>query len=336
MSAVSGPPAASGVAGFPFDTRARTDLRLRTVATARRVRDRAATVALCAALVVAAVPLVAVVVVLVAKGARWLSWDFFTTDIPRVTGRVAGACEGVDAALREKYGLTCGTPRPAMGPAILGTLLSTGLAALIAIPVGVAASVYLNEIGQNSRTARVIRFLSDVMTGIPSIVMGLFVYTVWVVRFGTAGPSAFAAALALACLMLPIVVRGTEEVLRLVPDELRHANVALGGRGVHGVLRVVLPCALPGITTAALLAVARAAGETAPVLFTIGMTYSFNAAPWGPNTTLAQQIFEGAKSGDPLANRLAWSAALTLVVVVFSLSAAARFIANRYSTRLGG
>lgn len=331
-SRASGPAVAGGV----LDERARTDVRVRTVTRGRRVRDRLATVVLWGALVVAVVPLVTVVGVLVVKGGSALSWHFFTSDIPRVTGRTTESCLAIPEPLRVKYHVSCAAPRPAMGPAIMGTLLSTGMAALLAIPLGVLGAVYLNELGGAGRLARVVRFFSEVMTGVPSVVMGLFVYTVWVVRFGTSGPSAFAAALALACLILPIVIRSTEEVLRLVPDELRQSSLALGGRTWQGVVKVVLPAALPGITSGAMLAVARAAGETAPVLFTIGITFSLNASPTGANTTLAQQIFEGAKSGDPLANQLAWSAALALVGMVFLLTLLARLVTSRFSTPLGG
>lgn len=319
-----------------LDEAARRDVRVATVATGRRVRNQVATVVLWLTMGVAVVPLVAVMAVLLAKGARYLNWTFFTGDIPRVTGRIGDACKGVPPALQAKYHMQCGTPTPAMGPAIVGTLISTGMAALIAVPLGVLGAIYLNEFGKQRPLARAVRFFSDVMTGVPSVVMGLFIYTVWVVRFGTAGPSAFAASLALACLMLPIVIRSAEEILRLVPDELRQASLALGGRPWHGALKVVLPAALPGITSGSMLAVARAAGETAPVLFTIGITFSLNASLSGSNTTLAQQIFNGAKSGDPLANELAWGAAIALVLVVFVLTLLARLVSSMFSTKLGG
>lgn len=315
---------------------ARLDVRIPTVSPSRRRRDRLATVSIWGAMVIAVVPLAVIVTVLIARGATYLDWHYFTSDIPRVTGQSAESCASIPEALRAKYNMTCGVQAPAMGPAIVGTLISTGLAALMAVPLGVLGAVYLNEIGGRSRGARAVRFFADVMTGVPSVVMGLFVYSVWVVRFGTDGLSAFAAALALACLMLPIVIRSTEEVLRLVPDELRQSSLALGGRRWQGVARVVLPAALPGITSGSMLAVARAAGETAPVLFTIGVTFSLNASPTGANTTLAQQIFEGAKSGDPLAHQLAWSAALALVLLVFLLTLIARLVTSRFSTPLGG
>lgn len=309
----------------------RRDVRRRTLSGRRRRSDRLGKALLWSTVIATTVPLVVVVIVLIAKGAHLLNWHFLTGDIPSVTGQTTQSCETISEAFRTKYGISCAAPRPAMGPAIVGTLLSTGIAALIAIPLGILGAVYLNEFSPNGRLARMIRFFADVMTGVPSIVMGMFIYTAWVVRFGTAGRSAFAASLALACLMLPIVVRTSEEMLRTVPDELRHAGLALGGRRGQGIMRIVLPTALPGLTSGAILAVVRAAGETAPVLFTIGITFSLNASPVGGNTTLAQQIYNGAKSGDPLANELAWGAAITLVLVVFGLTAVARFVTSRFA-----
>ena len=328
-AAPDGPPAPL------LDEAIRTDVRVRTVSAKRRRADRLVVVGLWAAVVVAVIPLAAVVIMLVVKGGQLLSWHFLTGDIPPVTGQTSTSCQGISEAFRVKYHLSCTPPRPAMGPAIVGTLLSTGIGALISIPLGIMGAVYLNEMGGKKRTAKVIRFFSDVMTGVPSIVMGMFIYTAWVIHFGTSGRSAFAAGLALAALMLPIVVRSSEEMLKLVPDDLRHASSALGGRRWQGIVRIVLPAALPGLTSGAMLAVARAAGETAPVLFTIGITFQTNFSLRGGNTTLAQQIYNGAKSGDPLANQLAWGAAITLVIVVFVLTALARFISSRFSTDLG-
>ena len=319
-----------------LDDATRRDVRRRTLSARRRRTNQLSVATLWVAVIVTIIPLAAVVIVLIAKGAHLLNWHFLTGDIPAVTGQSTAGCEGISEAFRIKYHLSCTPPQPAMGPAIVGTLLSTGIAALIAIPLGILGGVYLNEFGGNGRLAQLIRFVSDVMTGVPSIVMGMFMYSVWVVRFGTSGRSAFAAALALSCLMLPIVVRTSEEMLRTIPDELRQAGLALGGWRFQGVVRVVLPAALPGLTSGAILAVVRAAGETAPVLFTIGITFHTNFAPVGGNTTLAQQIYNGAKSGDPLANQLAWGAAITLVGVVFLLTALARFVTSRFANVLEG
>ncbi len=338
MTVLDPAPPAGDVGASPaplLDDATRADVRVRTVSRRRRFLDRAAAGGLWTALVIAVIPLVSVVIVLITKGGSMLSWHFLTGDIPAVTGQTTASCQGITEAFRVKYHMNCAAPTPAMGPAIVGTLISTGIAALLAVPLGIMGAVYLNEFGGAGRTARVIRFFSDVMTGVPSIVMGMFIYTAWVIHFGTSGRSAFAAGLALACLMLPIVVRTSEEMLKLVPDELRHASEALGGRRWQGVVRVVLPAALPGLTSGAMLAVARAAGETAPVLFTIGITFQTNASLTGGNTTLAQQIYNGAKSGDPLANQLAWGAAITLVLLVFVLTALARIVTSRFATDLG-
>ena len=176
-----------------------------------------------------------------------------------------------------------------------------------------------------------IRFLSDVMAGVPSIVMGLFIYTVWVLRDGQTG---YAGALALACLMLPIVIRSAETVLRLVPGDLREASAALGARTSRTILAVVIPAALPGVVSGALLAVARAAGETAPLLFTIATVNEANPNLFaGTNAALSAQIFGNAGQPFDAAIDRAWGAALTLILLVFVLTAVARLIARRFGVR---
>src|SRR5262249_35548359 len=153
-----------------------------------------------------------------------------------------------------------------IGPAVLGTIEITAIATAIAVPLGVLGAIYLNEYGGKGVLARLIGFFSDVMTGVPSIVMGLFIFSIWVLYFGFSG---FAGALALAALMLPIVIRSTDEMLKLVPNPLREGSYALGATKARVTLTVVLPAAIGGIVSGALLAIARAAGETAPLLFTI-------------------------------------------------------------------
>jgi len=278
----------------------------------RRVRDRAATAAVWMAVVVAAAPLAFVMAFLVQKGASVISWDFLTKDIPIISR----------------------LPGPGMGPAVLGTLMITGAATALAVPLGVLAAVYLNEYGKKGRLARVIRFLSDVMAGVPSIVMGLFIYTVWVLQRGAKGQSGFAGALALGCLMLPIVIRSAETALQLVPNELREASAALGARTSRTVLTVVIPSALSGLVSGALLAVARAAGETAPLLFTIGTVNAANPHLFnGPTTALSTQIFRNATQPYDGPIQRAWGAALTLILLVFILTALARLIARRFTMR---
>jgi phosphate transport system permease protein len=160
--------------------------------------------------------------------------------------------------------------------------------------------------------------------------MGVFIYTVWVIPRGITGRSAIAGALALACLMLPIVVRSTEEMLRLVPNSLREASAALGTRTWRTTLGVVLPAALPGITSGCMLAIARAAGETAPLLLVIGSTRFTNWGLDGVNTALSAQIFSNATQ--PGGDSLAWGAALTLITIVLVMTVLARFVTSRFAT----
>ena len=276
----------------------------------RRRANRIFTLAVVAAVGVAVIPLVAIIYYVLLKGGRVISWEFLTNPIP-VLSRSVG---------------------PGMGPAIVGTVVITGTATLMAVPLGILAAIYLNEYGKQNRLATVIRTMSDVMTGVPSIVMGLFVYTIWVLKFGLSG---FAGSLALACLMLPIVIRSTEEILRLVPAGLREASLALGASRARTILTVVLPAAIPGITSGALLAVARAAGETAPLLFTVGAARQGNHHIFsGANTALSTQIFANATKPFPGAVDRAWGAALTLIVLVVLLTILARVVTKRFEVPL--
>lgn len=280
-----------------------------TTSRSRRVRNRVASVWMLGSLVVAVVPLAFVVGYVVVEGIGLINAAWFTQDI-NARSRVEGG---------------------GMAPAIVGTLLITGLAALMAVPLGILGAIYLHEYGAKGRMATIIRFMADVMTGVPSIVMGLFIYTIWTITFGL---STFGGALALACLMLPIVIRSTEEMLRLVPDELRHGSYALGNRKWRTILTVVLPASFGGITSGAMLAIARAAGETAPLLFTIGAARAINLDLFnGPTTALSVQIFGNAQTPFPAAQDRAWASALTLVAIVFLLTLAARFVSARVARR---
>ena len=216
-----------------------------------------------------------------------------------------------------------------MGPAIVGTVLITGVATLIAVPLGILGAVYLNEYSAGNQLGRVIRFMATVMTGVPSVVMGLFVFVIYTLRYGF---NAFGGALALAALMLPIVIRSTEEMLKLVPNNLREASLALGCRKSRTVLTVVLPAALPGVVSGCLLAVARAAGETAPILFVVGFSNTTNTNPFnGDNTALAAQIFQNATQPFPGAQERAWGAALTLLLLAFAITLIARLVTARFA-----
>jgi phosphate transport system permease protein len=173
--------------------------------------------------------------------------------------------------------------------------------------------------------------MAMVMTGVPSIVMGLFIYVTWTLAFGY---SAFGGALALACLMLPVVIGSTEQMLRLVPAHLREASYALGATKSRTIVTVVLPAALPGIVSGALLAVARAAGETAPLMFAVGAAKRYQLNPFrGANTALSLQIFTNANEPFAAAQNRAWGAALTLVLVTFLVTLIARVVAARFAAK---
>jgi phosphate transport system permease protein len=287
-------------------------IRVSTVSRGRKTRNAAMLGLISAMLLIAMVPIGALFVNLIERGAHLFGWAFVTKPIP--TPRETG---------------------PGMGPAVVGTIIITLWATIIAVPLGVLGAVYVVEYGAANRLSRTIRFMSDVMAGVPSIVMGLFVYTTFTLRYKDRG---IGGALALACLMLPIVIRSTETMLRLVPNDQREASRALGASRARTTLTVVLPAALAGITSGCLLAIARAAGETAPLLFTIGF---ISARPnWnvfsGPNTTLSAQIFNLAASSPYVGGiQRAWTAALTHIVRVLILTVTARLITSRLSVPQG-
>jgi phosphate transport system permease protein len=281
---------------------------LREPAGWRRTKNRIATVLMVTAFVVTIIPLVFVLYTVIVKGASIISWSFLTSSIP-----VNVAPAGVGG----------------MGPAVLGTIEITALATVLAVPLGVLGAIYLNEYGGKNWLSRFIGFMADVMTGVPSIIMGLFIFSIWVLHFGFSG---FAGALALGCLMLPIVIRSTDEMLKLVPNSLREGSYALGASKSRVTLTVVLPAAVGGIVSGALLAVARAAGETAPLLFTILTVATANTNVFsGPNTSLPSQIFVNASSPYTGAQARGWGAALTLIAIAFILMIAARIVTARFA-----
>jgi phosphate transport system permease protein len=256
---------------------------------------------------VALVPLVFVVYYLFKQGLGAISWDFFTTD---PTGRFLGPAGGVKSA-------------------IVGTILIVGLAALIAIPVGVGVALYLVEYGKKSLFANIVRYFVDVMTGVPSIVFGLFIYIVLVLTGIGGNFAGWKGSIALALLMMPVVTRSAEVVLNLVPNSLREAALALGAPRWKVVSTIVLPTALPGLVTGSMLAVARGAGETAPLLFT---AFAVNATTWSLGSqmnSLPIQIFNDVRQ--PQANLVerAWGSALTLVAMILILTLLARLIQRR-------
>ncbi|MFN8130479.1 MAG: phosphate ABC transporter permease PstA [Solirubrobacteraceae bacterium] len=274
----------------------------------RRRTDKIMRGTLVVATAIALVPLVLVIWYLLKQGLSQISIDFFTTD---PTGNFIGDIGGIKSA-------------------ILGTLTMVALATVISIPIGIAVAVWLVEYGKGTKPAAVIRYLIDVMTGVPSVVFGLFVYVTLVeAQVGGSGFAAWKGSIAISLLMLPIVARSAEVVLLLVPDGLREAALALGAPRWRVVARVVLPTALPGLVTGSLLAVARGAGETAPLLFTVQATLgtSFNLSE--RMNSLPLEIFNDIQSPNPEVVQRAWGAALTLVALVLALTLVARFIARR-------
>ena len=219
--------------------------------------------------------------------------------------------------------------------AIVGTLIITGMATLISVPIGILAAIYLQEYG-TGRLRRALTFFVDVMTGIPSIVAGLFAYALFAIFLGPGIRLGIIGAVALSVLMIPIVVRSTEEMLRIVPNGLREASYALGVPKWRTIMKVVLPTALAGIVTGVMLAVARIIGETAPLLITTGVVTSINTDPFdGRMQNLAVYAFNSYKTpgADPQpAYDRAWTAALTLILIVMVLNLGARLIYRRFGT----
>lgn len=263
-----------------------------------------AIVALCfVAVLVALVPLALILFYVVTKGATSLSLAFFT-ELPKPVGEAGGG----------------------MANAIVGSLMVVGLGALFAIPVGVMSGIYAAEYA-GSRFAALTRFAADTLNGVPSIVIGVFVYGIAVLPFRRF--SALAGGVALGVMMIPLIMRTTEELLRLVPSALREGALALGATRARAVFTVVVPAALPGIMTGILLALARIAGETAPLLFTAFNNRFFSTDVAQPISTLTVQVYTYAISPYEDWHRQAWAGALVLVAMVLSCSLLARLATAR-------
>ncbi len=279
------------------------------VSPARRRKDRLARGLITAATVLALVPLALVVYYLLKKGLGAWSGSFFTTDPTGNTFFKTSSIGGIKSA-------------------ILGTIEIVAVASAIAVPIGIAVAVWLTEYGRQSAFAHVVRFFVDVLTGVPSIVFGLFIYIVLIVGTGSSY-AGYKGSLALSLLMLPVVIRSAEVILLLVPGGLRESALALGAPRWKVIFRIVLPTALPGMVTGVLLAVARAAGETAPLLFTAATTHNtdFNLGHF--MNSLPVQIYNDVTSPTPSVVERAWGAALTLVAMILLLNLVARLIARR-------
>jgi phosphate transport system permease protein len=255
----------------------------------------------------AVVPLVSVLLMLIFKGGKRIGIALFT-ELPPAAGMIGGG----------------------IGNALLGTILIVGIASLISVPFGVLAAVFLAEFGPGSKTASAVRFAAKVLTGLPSILAGVFAYVTVVLLTGKFSP--LAAGVALALLMLPTILLTAEEAIRMVPTRMREAAIGMGATRTQVVWHVLLPTAFPGILTGVMLAVARAAGETAPLIFTaLFSDYWLSARVMEPTASLAVLIYEFSSS--PFENQIeiAWAASLVLVLIVLSINLAGQALARRSS-----
>jgi phosphate transport system permease protein len=288
----------------------------------RKATDRVVRGLVTVAFLLALAPLVSTLITVISKGIGAVNWNFisqtggtvFNPDTLEVT-TVVGSLQ-----------------------AIVGTLIITGIAALISVPIGILTSIYLVEYAKPGQwMAKTVTFLVDVMTGIPSIVAGLFAFSLFTLIVGPKAFSGFSASVALAVLMIPIVVRSCEEMLRLVSHDLREASYALGVSKFATITKIVLPTAIAGIVTGVMLAIARVIGETAPIFMAASFTDNFNANPFnGPMQTLPVMAYTGYKfPGQDIdaSNASAWGAALLLVILVVILNIIARVVAKVFAPK---
>jgi phosphate transport system permease protein len=279
----------------------------------RRAKDRAITMAIVAAFGISMAPLISLLYEVIKRGAAGISWEFFTSD-------ARGAITGGGAE-----------------HAIVGTLIITGCAVIISVPIGLMAAIYMNEYGHGP-LRRALTFFVDVMTGIPSIVAGLFAYALFELFLGPGIQMGIMGSIALSVLMIPIVIRSAEEVLKIVPNHLREAAYALGTPKWKTIVKVVLPTSFAGLVTGVMLATARIIGETAPLLVTTGVVSSLNTNPFqGRMQNLAVYAYNEYRSPGVMKQASydrAWAAALTLIAIVVILNVFARLVYRRYKTEI--
>ncbi len=282
----------------------------------RKVTDKTATVLVTLSVVVALVPLV------------WVLYSVITKGIEVVTSS--------SWWFNSQAGMTAFAPGGGAYHAIVGTLLQGVVCAAISIPVGVFVGIYLVEYGGSTRLGRVTTFMVDILTGVPSIVAALFIYALWVATFGFPR-SGFAVSLALVLLMIPVIVRSTEEMLRIVPMDLREASYALGVPKWKTIARIVIPTALSGIVTGIMLALARVMGETAPLLILVGYAQAINFDMFnGFQGSLPGMMYDQVSAGagaNPVPTDRLWGAALTLIILVAVLNIGARFLAKFFAPK---
>ncbi len=280
----------------------------------RKLVNRLMTALIVLAFLIALIPLISLLYQVVTRGLPGLDWEFLT-----------------------------GTPRGVVGGggaahAIVGTVVITAVTAAISVPIGIMAAIYMTEYGGQSRLRRWLTFFVDVMTGIPSIVAGLFAFALFSIFLGPGIRLGLMGSVALSVLMIPIVIRSSEEVLKIVPNQLREASYALGTPKWRTVVKVVLPTAFAGLVTGVMIAVARIVGETAPLLVTTGIVDSINTNPFeGRMQNLAVYAYSEYRTPGVMKQASydrAWAAALTLIAIVMVLNVVARLIYRRYKTEI--
>ena len=280
----------------------------------RKVADNVSTVLIYICMALALIPLVWVLFELVVRGTpSLLNGEWWTAS---------------------QRGVTVGAAAGGVAHAIVGTLIQALVTTIMTVPFGIFVAIYLVEYAGNSRLGKVTTFMVDILSGVPSIVASLFIYSMWVVMFGMSR-SGFAVSLALVLLMLPIVVRNTEEMLRIVPHELREASYALGVPKWKTILKIVLPTALSGIVTGIMLAVARVMGESAPMLILVATSRIITYNPFGQSqSSLPLFMLDMYKAGNTgAAFDKMWGAALTLVLVIAVINILARFVSAKFSVK---
>lgn len=284
------------------------------ISSSRRITDSIAKVVIYLAMVIALVPLVWVLAVVIKNGIGTVIDPSWWTQSQR--------------------GVSNSSPGGGAAHAIIGTLVQTLICSVISIPIGVFTAIYLVEYSRGGKLGRITTFMVDILSGVPSIVAALFIFALWISVLGQ-GKSGMAVALSLVLLMVPVIVRNTEEMLRVVPADLREASYALGVPKWKTIARIVLPTALSGIITGIMLAIARVMGESAPVLILVGTSNIINWSPiGGPQSSLPLMMLDMYKAGTaPAVLDKLWGAALTLVIIIALLNIGARIISARYSVK---
>ena len=284
------------------------------ISQSRKTTNTVATVLVYATMALAMVPLV------------WVLW----TVIARGISPILNAAWWTESQASTMYHTAGG----GAAHAIVGTLMQTAIASVLSVPIGIFTAIYLVEYANGNRLGRMTTFMVDILTGVPSIVAALFIFTTWITLFGFQR-SGMAVALSLVLLMVPVVVRNAEEMLRVVPMDLREASYALGVPKWKTIAKIVLPTALSGIVTGIMLAIARVMGESAPVLILVGSTQAMNLdAMTGPQSSLPLMMLDMYKAGtSPAVLDKLWGAALTLVLIIALLNIGARLISAKFSVK---